>query len=336
MLISFSKSKMIQGVTEFRLAVSESPRESGEAMGVDEHEMVGLSIEPIWLEATLKTQLLAVSPPVPERPSKRRLVIGGLAALVIGISLAIGWANPGAEDWAARSWAAYEAGDYRQASAALSEARATDAEATELDTLERAIAVGPMLDEIASLIDAGQLARAEIFLTQALAQSPHDRRALAARQALRAAQAREVQLAPSRVVAAAVTPMAPAPSVKSDALEAGRSSAAAPKPVPAAGSRARARAVPKGSVRILSGQPALILVNGKLLRSEAPTTLRLPAGEHAIELRVPGTGRVLARRDVRVRAQRSEVLRLQAAPRSSASNLRAAGPRPAFSPSVAQ
>lgn len=74
----------------------------------------------------------------------------------------------------------------------------------------------------------------------------------------------------------------------------------------------------KGSVRISSDQPALVLVDGVLMRNEAPTTLRLAVGDHVVELRVPGTGQILARHTVRVKAGRAEVVGTQAAPESSA------------------
>ncbi|MGK0361563.1 MAG: hypothetical protein ACI9U2_003881, partial [Bradymonadia bacterium] len=74
----------------------------------------------------------------------------------------------------------------------------------------------------------------------------------------------------------------------------------------------------KGTVRISSAQPALVLVDGVLMRNQAPTTLRLAVGDHVVELRVPGTGKILTRRTVRVQAGRAEVVAVWAAPESSA------------------
>lgn len=310
-------------------------------MGFYNDNSVGLSIEPIWLETTLDTRPLAPAPAPAPKPTRSNLRIGVsvlMLALLVGW-LAVGWAQPSADDLVERGWSAYRAGSYRAASVALAEARVADSEVDTLGDLDRAITVGPMLDEIEKLIEGGQLARAEAHLASAVARAPRDRRTIITQQLLVAAQGamarRATQGAPAR------GPQKIAPSQKTAALSAATPKAqasesaaygashtvasaiargeteTAPVVVAAAVSRARPQPV-RGGVRILSDAPALVFVDGVLMPNEAPTTLRLPVGEHTIELRVPGTGRVLARRTVDVRARRNFVLRLQPGPEAPA------------------
>ena len=222
-------------------------------------------------------------------PKTLRMGLGLLAVLLLAWG-AVGWVQPSADDWAARGWAAYNAGSYRAARAALSEARTADPEIEGLATLERAIAVGAILDETEALITAGQLAGAKARLAVAVAQAPQDQRTRAMHQALQTAHAA-------------------AAGARNTEMRRRR-----PRSTPQVEATTRAQAhLLHGTVRVLSNQPALMVVDGILMPGVAPKTLRLPVGDHAIELREPGTDRVLARRDVRIRARRDDVVHMNPA-----------------------
>ncbi|MGK0362011.1 MAG: hypothetical protein ACI9U2_004331, partial [Bradymonadia bacterium] len=192
-----------------------------------DHVNIGLNIEPIWLETTLEARVIAPS----ARPdhSQRRLRIGvGLLALTALLAwVVVDWTRPSASDWAERGWAAYNSGSYRTAGVALAEARSVDPEAATLDTLERAIAVGAMLDEIEKLIEAGQLSRADRLMPHAVARAPRDRRtvvaqtlltqALSSQALLQAAQDAAFDGKSSLAVSSVAAPASVAPSVAAPA-----------------------------------------------------------------------------------------------------------------------